>query len=475
LLQALSAAQPAGARVGELERLADATLLEPDVVRLTEGHFQAGLTEQRFTTRDMLATESALIEGALERRDSRVAVTSMRTLERTLVEYTAVSPEQRDLVRGLCRRGDGVAVVRAPAGTGKTFALDAARQAWHGDRVEVLGCALSARAAHELRDQSAIPTTTIAAVRGGLEQGRELPRRSVLVVDEAGMVGTRALAELAAAARRAQAKLVLVGDDRQLPEIQAGGAFRALAQRLDALELHEVRRQREPWDREALDALRCGQVERWARAYRDAGRITVARSAIAARTALINDRARADGDKLIIAARRSDVRDLNARARQLRWARGELGPDAIEIAGRGYAVGDQVIATRNDRQLGVINGQRATVKAVDARRETIEVAIGASVVALDAAYLRAGHLDHGYAITAHRAQGATVDRAFVLDSDELYREWGLHRAQPPPRRGPLLHRPLRSWPGARPSPSARSGRRGDRPHPWTQPRQRARA
>lgn len=239
LLQALAAAQPAGARIAELEGLADATMLDPAVVRLTEGHVQAGLSEQRFTTRDMLAAESSLIEGALARRNSRVGVTSMRTLDATLGEHGSLSPEQHELVRALCRRGDGVAVVRAPAGTGKTFALDAARQAWQREGVEVLGCALSARAARELYDQTAIATTTIAAVRHGFAEGRELPRRSVLIVDEAGMVGTRALAELAAAAGRARAKLVLVGDDRQLPEIEAGGAFRALAQLLDALELRE--------------------------------------------------------------------------------------------------------------------------------------------------------------------------------------------------------------------------------------------
>ena len=116
-------------------------------------------------------------------------------------------------------------VVRAPAGTGKTFALDAAREAWQASGVPVLGCALSAKAAGELRDQAAIDTTTIARLTYALEQGVRLADGSVLVVDEAGMVGTRDLARLLDAAEQAQAKLVLVGDDRQLPEIQAGGLF----------------------------------------------------------------------------------------------------------------------------------------------------------------------------------------------------------------------------------------------------------
>ena len=110
---------------------------------------------------------------------------------------------------------------------------------------------------------------------------------SVLVVDEAGMVGTRDLATLTRAAEDAQAKLVLVGDDRQLPEIQAGGAFRALAAELGAVELREVRRQHEPWDRDALAALRQGDVETFAAAYEQHGRLIVARNADEARAAMV--------------------------------------------------------------------------------------------------------------------------------------------------------------------------------------------
>jgi hypothetical protein len=291
--------------------------------------------------------------------------------------------------------------------------------------IDVVGCALSARAALELADQAGVESLTIASLRDRLEHGHQLPSRGVLVVDEAGMVGTRALAALAEAVGHVNGKLVLVGDDRQLPEIEAGGAFRTLAERLGASELREVRRQREAWDRRALDALRNGDVERWARAYRDAGHITVARRPDEARAALVNDYVRADGDRLMIAARRSDVRDLNDLTREVLRSRDELGPDELTIAGRGFAVGDRVVGTRNDRRLGILNGQRGTVRQVDREHETITVTLGDSNdVTLDSCYLAAGRLDHGYAITAHRAQGATVDRTFVLGSEELYREWG---------------------------------------------------
>jgi Ti-type conjugative transfer relaxase TraA len=425
VLQAVAQSRRAGATVDELERHVAAVLADSEIVRLASGPAPGGLTEPRFSTREMLATERALIEGAIAKRYSMTARVNEFVLGDVLRERSNLSDEQRRAVRELCGERGGVVVLRAAAGTGKTFALDAAREAWAHSGVEVVGCALSARAALELHDQSGIPAFTIAALRDRIQHGHELPRGAVLVVDEAGMVGTRALAALADAASRANAKLVLVGDDHQLPEIQAGGGFRALAERLGAVELREIRRQREAWDRAALDALRRGDIERWARAYRDRSRITIASRANDARAALVNDWYRADGDKLMIAARREDVRDLNDRARQLLKADGRLGPDELHAAGRGYAVGDRVVGRRNDRLLGILNGQRGTIEEIDREPMTIRVALdGGKTAIVDHRYLDAGHLDYGYAITAHRAQGATVDRAFVLGSDELYREWG---------------------------------------------------
>ena len=288
---------------------------------------------------------------------------------------------------------------------------------------------MSARAARELEDQAGIDATTIARLRRELERGRPLDDRTVLVIDEAGMVGSRVLAELADHADEARAKLVLVGDDRQLPEIDAGGGFRGLADRLRCVELTEVRRQQHEWDREALDALRDGGIDTWADAYRERGRIVARPTADAARTELVADWWRAaqqsDVDAVMIAHRRSDVADLNQRARALLREAGEIGEDELDAGGRRFAVGDRVVATRNDRRLGVINGDRGEVTGVDLDRRTAQLRLsGGATVNLDAADLEDGHLDHGYALTAHKAQGATVDRAFVLGSNDLYREGG---------------------------------------------------
>ena len=126
---------------------------------------------------------------------------------------------------------------------------------------------------------------------------------------------------------------------------------------------------------------------------------------------------------LMVAHRRSDVADLNARAREKLRAHGRLSDQQVMIGARTFACGDRVVTTRNDRRLGVVNGQVGVITAIDRQRCDVRLGDGRDIQ-LPESYVRGGHLDHGYASTAHRAQGATVDRTFVLGSDELYREWG---------------------------------------------------
>jgi Ti-type conjugative transfer relaxase TraA len=419
VVQAFADAARDGARVEEIESAADASLRRGEVIALGET-----ARELRYTTRELLRIERELLDGASRRRGKAVGRAQLHHVDEALAERPSLSDEQRELVDALAWGTDGAQVVRAPAGTGKTFALDAAREAWQRSGVAVLGCALSARAACELRDQAAIDATTIARLTHALDRGAGLTRGGVLVVDEAGMVGTRDLARLAEAAAHAEAKLVLVGDDRQLPEIDAGGAFRALADRLGATELSEVRRQREAWDRDALGALRDGDTERFAREYLEHGRIVVAPTADEAREALVGDwwRAFERGEQaLMIAHRRADVADLNARARERVRDGGRLGPGELSAHDRVFAAGDRVVATRNDRGVGILNGETGTLADVRDDQLAIELDAGRRVE-LPHGYAEDGGLEHGYAITAHRAQGATVDRTFVLGSEELYNE-----------------------------------------------------
>src|SRR5690606_9451173 len=158
--------------------------------------------------------------------------------------------------------------------------------------VRVIGCALAARAAVGLEDGTGIPSTTLDRLLADLDRRHRayrLPANGVVVVDEAGMVGTRKLAALLDHAEAARAKVVLVGDHRQLPEIDAGGVFRGLAARLPSAELTENRRQREGWERDALDQLRGGDPEVAVDAYREHGRVVTGDTAEAVRERLVAD------------------------------------------------------------------------------------------------------------------------------------------------------------------------------------------
>jgi ATP-dependent exoDNAse (exonuclease V) alpha subunit len=230
---------------------------------------------------------------------------------------------------------------------------------------------------------------------------------SVVVLDEAGMMGTRDLAELARHTEEAGAKLVLVGDPAQLPEIAAGGAFRALAEELGALELTENRRQELAWERQALLHIREGRAQEAVEAYLAHGRIHVGGDRDAAKERLVVDwwAARGEGaDALMIAATRSDAEDLARRARVLRLAAGEIGGEVVPLPVGDLAVGDRVIALRNDRLLGVQNGMRGVVVALEGRGAEVAVE-GDRRVVLPGWYLQDGHLTYADAITAHKAQG----------------------------------------------------------------------
>ena len=247
----------------------------------------------------------------------------------------------------------------------------------------------------------------------------------VLLVDEAGMVGTRALGRLVEVTGQAGGKLVLVGDPRQLPEIEAGGAFAGLIERIGATELVENRRQDHAWERAALDELRHGSPVKGLAAFDGASRIHLGASMAEARGQLVDAwmAATRSGDRsAMLAVNRTDVAALNELARAALRDGGSLGPDVLTVGRLSVAIGDEVVCLRNDRRLEVTNGTRGVVRSADEYGLTVTTDSGDRQLPLE--YLADGHLAHGYATTIHKSQGATVDRAFVLATDSLTREAG---------------------------------------------------
>jgi ATP-dependent exoDNAse (exonuclease V) alpha subunit len=383
----------------------------------------------RYTTPAHLAMERRLVEQVLDARDQGAGVAGRRDVTSAITARPTLSVEQQAVVEALCRDGDGAAVLCGKAGTGKTFTLGAAREAWQAAGHPVLGVATARRAAAELQEGAGIHSTSTFALLADLRtRGAALPRRCVLVVDEAGMVATRDIAQLMDAALAVDGKLVLVGDHRQLPEIQAGGTFRGLVQRGLALELRENLRQAHAWERRALDQLCDGDPAMALAEYARRDRLIVEAARATTIERLVADWSASGDAAAMIARRRVDVAELNARARNRLRAAGMLGPE-LDTAAGAFAAGDHVVVKRNDRRLGVNNGDRARVIGIEPDSGAIVIRSGDRRVRLDCRFLAeptaAGDppLTHGYAITGHVAQGITVDHALVFADEGIDREW----------------------------------------------------
>ena len=434
VITALTDYLPEGAPVETVEAWADEFLARPAIVSLptvsdgsdpaVAGDAKAGV----YSTRDLLALERRMVAGAVSRRHDTVGLVDETHLADALRARPTLADEQAALVAGLTTSGSGVEIVSAAAGTGKTFCLDAAREAWEKAGHRVVGCALAARAAAQLEDSASIPSSTLARLLGDLDRSGGFAPNTVVVCDEAAMVDSRTLARLLDHAERGGAKVVLVGDEKQLHEIGPGGAFRGLTRRLGAFTLEQNRRQLHEWERTALTELRSGDVEVALAAYAKQGRVVTAATAPDVRDRLVADwwaAGLAGEQALMIAARWADVDDLNHRARSRMLAADQLHGPELEAGERVFQVGDRVLALRNDKRRGLTNGSLGTVTDLDPAERRIRVRLDTGDMAtVTPKYLDAGHLAHGYATTAHKAQGLTCDRALLLGNDSLYRELG---------------------------------------------------
>jgi conjugative relaxase-like TrwC/TraI family protein len=430
---------PQGLPPAEVEALADEFLARAEVVSVSgpsdtgdlamAGVAKAGI----YSTRELVALEQRMMDDAVSRIHDIVGVVHESHLAGALSARPTISTEQARLVATLTTSGAGVDIVNAPAGTGKTFCLDAARDAWEAAGLTVIGCALAARAAAQLESSAGIPSSTIARLLIDLDTHREhggLPESAVIVIDEAAMVDSRTMVRLLDHAHAARAKVVLVGDHKQLEEIGPGGAFRGFTDRLDTLYLTENHRQREAWEKAALKELRDGDLDVALAAYQEHGRVVTAATASDVRQQIVADwwAATVAGEQAVmIAARWVDVEALNTIARARMTIDERLtGPEVTTADGeRTFQAGDRVLALRNDKRRGLTNGSVGTVTAVDADNRTVSVQLDTGArCEVPPKYLDAGHLAHGYATTAHKAQGLTCDRALLLGNDALYRELG---------------------------------------------------
>ncbi|MBS1679678.1 MAG: relaxase domain-containing protein [Actinobacteria bacterium] len=417
---------PHGASVAEVEELAGAFLASSEVLRIAD--MPRG---PRFTTRRIWRLEQEALTTAAEMHVvSGCAEIAPVIVARVLADHPSLKDDQRALVERLLAGGRGLEVVIGEAGSGKTYATVAAAAGWAAVGDELVVAAPTWRAANVLRAEG-LDAGTVAGLLARLDARAEegldpLSPHSVLLIDEAGMVDSASLARLIDQADRSDAKLVLVGDPAQLGEIEAGGLFAAIAGRSEVIHLDEVIRHRHDLDREAAKLIREGRGAEAVDRYVREGRMVIAADTEARRQAIVADwwEARKAGeDALMIARANSERAHLNERARELRRLEGRLGSEEIEVGGRRFAAGEEVITRVNDRKAQVYNRERWTVESVDAEKGRMTLA-GIDTqrrVDVDPDYLGrtnpadgAPAIEPGYAATIYQAQGATLDSAFVM-------------------------------------------------------------
>jgi len=444
----------------------------------------------RYTTREMLEIEHAMaasaermsqhsghgvnrhhVDQALRLQDEAIRAMTEGTSSRRVEQGNAasstgeprsmpqagLSEEQRLAVRHVTGP-EQIAAVIGFAGAGKSTMLAAARTAWEAQGYRVHGAALAGKAAEGLEESSGIISRTLASWEHSWQAGRaELGSSDILVIDEAGMVGSRQLGRFVEEVERRGAKLVLVGDHEQLQAIGAGSPFRAIAERIGAVELSEIRRQKEEWQRQASIAFATHRTGEGLSAYADRGQVYFSDNREGARDALVRDyladlAERPEGSRIALAHRRADVRAINDAIRKELQARGVLAKGDVEKLGqagqgsvegqlqhgdranreivyqtndgrRGFAPGDRIVLLENNRDLGVKNGMLGTVSAVEP--DAVQVRLdgaGQNTARLISIPVRSYQsFDHGFATTIHKSQGATVDRAFVMASATMDR------------------------------------------------------
>ncbi|PYD46648.1 Ti-type conjugative transfer relaxase TraA, partial [Novacetimonas pomaceti] len=395
----------------------------PELVALgKDGHGR-----ERFSTREMIGVEQRLEEVSLAMGQSLGHAVPL-AVRRAAMVRDGLGDEQA-LAVGEVTKSRDLSVVVGYAGTGKSTMLGVARAAWEEAGYRVRGAALSGIAAEGLEAGSGIESRTLASLELAWAKGRDrLERGDVLVVDEAGMVGSRQMERVLSVAREAGAKVVLVGDPEQLQAIEAGGAFRAVAERVGSVEITTVRRQREGWQQAATKELATGRTGEALGRYEAAGLVRGHETLEEARAGVVAgwDEARQaapEDSQIMLAHRRVDVRALNEAAREIRRDAGELGEDVLVPTAqdeRVFADGERVYFLRNDRELGVKNGTLGTVRGIAGSSEAGDLSLSVQldgpggagrgrVVSVSVADYDA--LDHGYAATIHKSQGVTVDRA----------------------------------------------------------------
>jgi conjugative relaxase-like TrwC/TraI family protein len=434
LLCAIADRMQEGAAVDQLERAVEQVLASERVVCVHRGEGLLGTSY--FTTPRLWEMEERVMRAARQGDDAGAGVVDRAILTAVLARHPYLSDEQAEMVRRITAGGERIVTVAARPGTGKTTALRAAREAWSEAGVRGIGVATARSASGELAD-AGVPSMSIAALLIRCEEARSrghrpLPAGTVIVMDEASTTSTPHMAALVDLVEECRGKLICIGDPRQIGAVGPGGLYGRLTTVTEPAVLTQIRRQRDPHDRRIVELAHEGRGSDALDLLRVRDRLVIADTLEESLDAMVLDWHRsfaAGQDAVMIARRVRDVAELNARARDLLLAEGQLAGPSVRIGGEDFALGDRVVTRANVKE--VSNRERWEVVGVDASESHLMLRrIGGDgrTVVLAPAYLerRADNGDpavqHAYAMTTYGTESKTFDTAFSLLDAGIARE-----------------------------------------------------
>jgi Ti-type conjugative transfer relaxase TraA len=390
-----------------------------------------GLAEdgrERYTSRANYLREAELSDHVSQLTLNKGHIVADRTVKKA-IRKNGLNEEQAEALRHIAGAGDICAVV-GRAGTGKSYMMKAANSMWVKAGYNVRGMAISGIAAKSLENESGIESSTIHSIKAKIAYNSlKLTSQDILVIDEAGMADLNDVAVIVDEVRKAGAKLVLIGDHAQLQPIGKGAPFRAIIERCGFAEINLVIRQQDAKDRVATMALSKGKISEAVDYYNSKGRVHIFDKSQHAIDGLIDNWQKGitkDNltNNIITAFRNVDVDELNSQARKRLVAKGVIsatGSTVITEKGEiELSIGDRILFLRNNKQLGISNGQFATIVKVIGSEISVLLDNNTQMTFSTEAYR---DFSYGYAATVHKLQGATFNNVYVYMGS---RAWNRH-------------------------------------------------
>ena len=407
------------------EKLVEDALSSKSLISLYD---ENGKETGYYTTTGIRAEESKLLRlsGYIEGSKNVISLGGNKSVNiaNELIQEAdkALSKEQSEALSHLLLGNSGVRILRGRAGTGKSYVLGKVASVADGVGVNVVGLAPTHKARSELAKVGYEQNDTVKGMLFKLNNGRfELPRGSLIVLDEAGMVGNDDYQELLRVAAGRKCNIILSGDEKQLASVQRGGMFEVFADRYGSVSMLNIQRQDEAWGRAVAMAFSNGEVRSGVSILQEKNRIIESVTKDDSMQGLLADWSKSKepiADRLIIAVTNRDVNALNHGARQYLKLSGDLRGAEIAVGGNHYMKGDRILIKETNKDLGLVNGDFATI--IHASKERFVIALEDTNKANDNSKLvefnpsNYGGFRHGYATTVFKAQGASILDVFVF-------------------------------------------------------------